>query len=139
MNSLSPNLMSAELAHFKCGRCSVAGNQPPNSIWLCPIVVSHHRGGIRLPLLWHCPAKRVVGYPDCGILPIRGALGYPLLWHCACTCPFLLPTRRYDEPLNLPNFQCNCPRMSHENGDIEDSILSNPMQSYIFVSTSRYF
>ena len=29
--------------------------------------------------------------------------------------------------------------MSHENGDIEDSILSNPMQSYIFVSISRYF
>ena len=50
-----------------------------------------------------------------------------------------MPVQRYAEPLSRPNFQGNCPRMSHENGDIEDNTLSNPMQNYIFMGISRCF
>ena len=51
--------MSAELAHFKCGRCSAVGHQTPDCI-------------LGYAQLWQSTVKVVVGYPYCGILPIRG-------------------------------------------------------------------
>ncbi len=61
--------MSAELAHFKCGRCSAVGHQTPDCIlgyaqlWQSTvkvvlgttIVALPRKAGSRLPLLWHSP------------------------------------------------------------------------------------
>ena len=62
--------MSAELAHFKCGRCSAVGHQTPDCIlgyaqlWQSTvkvvldsttIVALPRKAGSRLPLLRHSP------------------------------------------------------------------------------------
>ena len=69
--------MSAELAHFKCGRCSVVGHQTPDCI-------------LGYAQLWQSTVKVVLGYHNCSIPCKQGVLGYPLLWYCASTCPFCM-------------------------------------------------
>ena len=58
--------MSAELAHFKCERCSAVGHQTSDCI-------------LGYAQLWQSTVRVVLGYHNCGILPIRGVLGY---LHC---------------------------------------------------------
>ena len=51
--------MSAELAHFKCGRCSAVGPQTPDCI-------------LSYAQLWQSTVKVVLGYHNCGIAPQSG-------------------------------------------------------------------
>lgn len=51
--------MSAELAHFKCGRCSAVGHQTPDCI-------------LGYAQLWQSTVKVVLGYHNCGIAPQSG-------------------------------------------------------------------